>query len=95
MHLKLNSKHKLFCTCLNVQEFDDLPANTHVCPVCMGLPGELPVLNEGPLEKAVELGLALGCHIQEVSMFDRKSYFYPDLPMGFQITQLTKPTCID
>ncbi len=95
IHLKLNSKHKLFCTCLNVQEFDDLPANTHVCPVCMWQPGELPVLNEEPLEKAVELGLALGCHVQEISMFDRKSYFYPDLPMWFQITQLSKPTCIN
>lgn len=95
IHLKLNSTHKLFCTCLNVQEFDELPANTHICPVCTGQPGELPVLNEEPLQKAVELGLALGCHISPVSLFDRKSYFYPDLPMWFQITQQSAPTCID
>ncbi len=95
IHLKLNSKHKLFCTCLNVQEFDDLPANSFVCPTCMGQPGALPVLDEEALEKAVQLGLALGCHIQEKSLFDRKSYFYPDLPSGYQITQQAAPTNID
>ena len=64
-----------------MQDFDDLAPNTHVCPVCMGQPGALPVLNKEPLAKAIQLGLALHCHINEISSFDRKSYFYPDLPM--------------
>lgn len=78
-----------------MQEFDELGANTHICPVCTGQPGALPVLQPEPLEKALLLGLALQCHLNETSMFDRKSYFYPDLPMGYQITQQRKPTCID
>lgn len=95
IHLKLNSSTKLFCGCANVQEFADLSPNTHVCPVCTGQPGALPVLQPEALEKAIILGLALQCTIREESLFDRKSYFYPDLPMGYQITQQRKPTCID
>lgn len=95
VHIKLNSKNKLFCRCHNEQEFDDLIPNTHICPVCTGQPWALPVLNQEPLTKAVLLGVALGCHIQELSTFDRKSYFYPDLPMGYQITQQVHPTSID
>ena len=95
IHLKVNSPSKLFCACNNEQEFDDLEANTHVCPVCTGQPGALPVLQEWALAKAVQLGLALWCRVQEVSSFDRKSYFYPDLPMWYQITQQYAPTNID
>ncbi len=95
VHLKLNSPNKLFCRCKNEQEFDNLTPNTHVCPTCMGHPGALPVLNQEPLEKAVQLWLALQCDVPEISFFDRKSYFYPDLPMGYQITQLLQPTNVD
>lgn len=95
IHLKLNSPNKLFCSCPNIQDFDDLEPNTHVCPVCTGQPGALPVLSKEPLAKAIQLWLALGCHINEISSFDRKSYFYPDLPMGYQITQQYTPTNVD
>lgn len=95
IHLKLNSSTWLFCGCTNVQEFADLIPNTHVCPICTGQPWAMPVLQPEPLEKAVILGLALQCTIREVSHFDRKSYFYPDLPMGYQITQQWQPTCVD
>lgn len=95
IHVKLNSATKLYCGCANSQEFDDITPNTHVCPVCTGQPGALPVVQEEALGKAVQLGLALWCHVEEYSFFDRKSYFYPDLPMGYQITQYTKPTCIN
>lgn len=92
IHVKLNSPNKLFCRCKNEQEFDDLAPNTNVCPVCTAQPWALPVLNKEPLEKAILLGYALNCQIAEFSQFDRKSYFYPDLPSWFQITQLPMPT---
>lgn len=92
IHIKLNSPNKLFCQCANVQEFDDLQANTNVCPVCMAQPWALPVLNKEPLEKAIMLWYELNCQINEYSTFERKSYFYPDLPAGFQITQFEIPT---
>ena len=95
IHIKLNSTNKLFCRCKNEQEFDNLQPNTNICPVCTWQPWALPVLSLEPLEKAVALGLALNCQVNEVSMFDRKSYFYPDLPMWYQITQLYKPTNIE
>lgn len=95
IHLKLNSATGLFCGCANVQEFDALEANSNVCPICTGQPGALPVLQPEPLEKALLLGLALQCKLRDVSSFDRKSYFYPDLPMGYQITQQRQPTCVD
>ena len=95
IHIKLNSKTKLFCSCRNQQDFEELKPNTNVCPVCTGQPGALPVLQEEPLQKAVKLGLALNCHINKFSNFDRKSYFYPDLPMGYQITQLFQPTNVE
>lgn len=95
IHLKLNSATKLFCGCYNVQEFDALTPNTHVCPICTWQPGALPVLQPEALDKAILLGLALQCTIRDESSFDRKSYFYPDLPLGYQITQQWKPTCID
>ena len=95
IHIKLNSVNKLFCNCPNVQNFDDLEPNVNICPICTGQPWALPVLNKEPLEKAVLLGLTLWCKVNKYSRFERKSYFYPDLPMGYQITQLETPTNVD
>lgn len=95
IHIKLSTTTKLFCSCPNVQEFDGLEANTHICPVCMGHPGALPVLQQKPLRKAILLWCVLGCSINNYSQFDRKSYFYPDLPLGYQITQLYRPLNTD
>lgn len=92
IHIKLKSINKMFCQCKNEQNFDNLIPNTNICPVCTGQPGALPTLSEEVLEKALLLGKALNCKINEISTFDRKSYFYPDLPMGYQITQLYHPT---
>lgn len=91
VHVQLNTKSKLFCSCST--EFG-AEANTHVCPVCMGFPGSLPVMNKGALDKAVLTGLALGCDIQLVSRFDRKNYFYPDLAKAYQISQMFFPICL-
>ena len=91
IHCKLLTESKVFCRCRNEQDFDTLPANTHICPVCMGMPGALPTLSEESVIKAAALGVLLGCTQQTTSLFDRKSYFYPDLPMGYQITQFNKP----
>ncbi len=88
VHVQLNTKTKIFCNCST--EFG-APPNTHVCPVCMGQPGVLPVLNEVVLEKAVKAGLAMNCEIGRYSKFDRKNYFYPDLPKGYQISQFDYP----
>ena len=82
----------MFCQCKNEQNFDDLLPNTNICPVCTAQPGALPTLSEDVLQKALLLGKALNCKINKTSSFDRKSYFYPDLPMGYQITQLYHPT---
>ncbi len=92
IHLKIKSKTKIFCQCPNEQNFDVLMPNTNVCPVCTGQPGALPTLSTEVLEKSLLLGKALNCTINNISQFDRKSYFYPDLPMGYQITQLYHPT---
>lgn len=92
IHIKLNSDNKMFCQCKNEQEFGMLEANTNICPVCTAQPWALPVLNKQPLEKAILLWHELNCKINEYSWFERKSYFYPDLPVGFQITQLEMPT---
>ena len=75
---------------MNEQNFEHLAANTHICPVCTGQPGALPLLSHEVVQKAIALGLLLGCKINTVSGFERKSYFYPDLPMGYQITQFSK-----
>lgn len=91
-HAELKTKSKLFCPCPT--EFGGEP-NTHVCPVCLGLPGVLPVLNKHAVELAVKAGLALNCDIQRVSKFDRKNYFYPDLPKAYQVTQFALPICRD
>jgi aspartyl-tRNA(Asn)/glutamyl-tRNA(Gln) amidotransferase subunit B len=92
IHIKLKSLNKMFCQCKNEQNFDNLLPNTNICPVCTGQPGALPTLSHEVLQKALLLGKALQCKINEYSSFDRKSYFYPDLPMGYQITQLYHPT---
>lgn len=89
-HAELKTKTKIFCSCPT--EFSDKP-NTNVCPVCLGLPGVLPVLNKKAVELAVKAGLALNCEISHLSKFDRKNYFYPDLPKGYQVTQFPLPIC--
>jgi len=95
IHLKIKSATKLFCQCKNLQDFDTVLPNSNICPVCTGQPGALPVLSQDALEKSLLLGKVLWCTIHDKSSFDRKSYFYPDLPMGYQITQLYAPTCTD
>jgi aspartyl-tRNA(Asn)/glutamyl-tRNA(Gln) amidotransferase subunit B len=88
-HIQLNTTTKIFCSCKTDSWFD--PPNTNICPVCTGLPGVLPVLNRAVVEKAVLLAAAMHADIQPVSYFDRKNYFYPDLPKGYQISQYDKP----
>ncbi len=92
IHAQLLTASKIFCGCST--RFGAAP-NTHVCPVCIGLPGALPVLNRAAVEYAVKAGLALGCTIQETSVFARKNYFYPDLPKGYQISQYEQPLATD
>ena len=88
VHIQLNTETKLFCSCKNA--FGALP-NHHSCPVCLGQPGVLPVLNSGVVDRAVAMSLAIGAKVQEMSVFARKQYFYPDLPKGYQITQFDLP----
>ena len=92
IHMKLKSINKMFCQCKNEQDFDTLQPNTNICPVCTWQPGALPTLSEEVLQQSLLLGKALKCKINNPSKFDRKSYFYPDLPMGYQITQFYTPT---
>ena len=87
-HVQINSKTKAFCRCAS--RYGDEP-NANTCPVCMGHPGCLPVLNVAVVEKAVQLGLGLNCDVRRRSKFDRKQYFYPDLPKGYQISQFDEP----
>ena len=90
VHAELSTKTKIFCSCPT--EFGAEP-NTHVCPVCMAMPGALPVLNEKVVEYAVKAGLATNCEISRNSKNDRKNYFYPDTPRAYQISQFDKPLC--
>lgn len=90
VHAELSTKTKIFCSCKN--EFG-AEVNTNVCPVCMGLPGTLPVLNEQVVEYAIKMGHALNCKINGVTKQDRKNYFYPDLPKSYQISQFDIPLC--
>lgn len=87
-HVELATKTKIFCSCTT--EFGGDP-NTHCCPVCMGMPGTLPVLNRRVAEYATKACLALNCDITRYCKFDRKNYFYPDLPKAYQISQLYLP----
>ena len=88
-HVQINTNTKAFCGCST--QYGNEP-NTQTCPVCMGFPGTLPVLNKGVVKKAVTLGLGLNCAtLRLVSRFDRKQYFYPDLPKGYQISQFEEP----
>lgn len=90
VHVELATKTKIFCGCSTA--FGGAP-NTHTCPVCTGMPGSLPVLNKGVVEKAVAVGLATNCTITQNCKFDRKNYFYPDNPQNYQISQLYYPIC--
>jgi aspartyl-tRNA(Asn)/glutamyl-tRNA(Gln) amidotransferase subunit B len=92
VHVELATKTKIFCGCST--EFGGAP-NTHTCPVCTGMPGSLPVLNKGVVEKAIAVGLATNCKITQNCKFDRKNYFYPDNPQNYQISQLYYPICRD
>lgn len=90
IHVELKTNTKIFCNCPT--DFGGEP-NTHVCPVCLGLPGTLPVLNKKVLEYAIKAGLAMNCEIAHYSKFDRKNYFYPDLTKAYQISQFDLPIC--
>jgi aspartyl-tRNA(Asn)/glutamyl-tRNA(Gln) amidotransferase subunit B len=90
IHVQLKTRTKMFCGC--ELSFGD-PPNTHTCPVCLGLPGALPVTNERAIHHALLIGLALGCELAPRSLFHRKNYFYPDLPKGYQISQYDVPIC--
>jgi aspartyl-tRNA(Asn)/glutamyl-tRNA(Gln) amidotransferase subunit B len=91
-HVELSTRTKMFCGCPT--EFGAEP-NTQVCPVCLGLPGSLPVANAAAIEATIRIGLALNCRIAEWCRFARKNYFYPDMPKNFQISQYDEPLCVD
>ncbi len=92
IHTQLSTKTKMFCGCANVSSAKE--PNLYVCPVCLGMPGVLPVTNQKAVQMAVRAGLALGSEIADFSKFDRKNYFYPDLPKGYQISQFDQPICL-
>lgn len=92
VHVQLKTKSKAFCGCST--EFGSQP-NTQTCPICLGFPGSLPVLNEKALELAYKVGIALDCQIQPFTKFDRKNYYYPDLPKNYQISQYDLPLALD
>ncbi len=91
IHTELNTKTKMFCRCKN--DPDEKRPNVNICPVCLGHPGTLPVINEEAVRKVIRTGIATNCRISEHPRFDRKNYFYPDLPKNYQISQLYQPLC--
>lgn len=91
VHAQLLTRSKMFCSCAT--DYAGAPPNTRVCPVCLGMPGMLPVINRVAVEATVKTGLALNCKISELAVFSRKNYTYPDLPKGYQITQYDLPSC--
>ncbi len=93
VHAQLQTESKMFCGCC--ANYAAAPPNMHVCPVCMALPGALPVINRVAVEKTILAGLALHCRIPETAIFARKNYHYPDLPKGYQVSQYERPLCLD
>ena len=91
IHVQLKTKSKMFCSCPNI--FGDIEPNSAICPICMGYPGTLPVPNKKAIAWTQRIGAALNCELTKHSKFDRKSYFYPDLPKGYQISQFDQPFC--
>ncbi|HNY10481.1 MAG TPA: Asp-tRNA(Asn)/Glu-tRNA(Gln) amidotransferase subunit GatB [Candidatus Wallbacteria bacterium] len=93
VHVQLNTSTKIFCSCST--DYSGAEPNTHVCEICSGQPGVLPVLNKEVLGRAVKTGLAFNCQISRRTKFDRKNYFYPDLPKGYQVSQFDMPICVN
>jgi aspartyl-tRNA(Asn)/glutamyl-tRNA(Gln) amidotransferase subunit B len=91
IHIELKTKSKMFCNCKN--DPDEKHPNINICPVCLGHPGTLPVINQEAVRKTIKTGLALNCEISRHTFFERKNYFYPDLPKGYQISQYSTPLC--
>ncbi|MBN2394364.1 MAG: Asp-tRNA(Asn)/Glu-tRNA(Gln) amidotransferase subunit GatB [Anaerolineae bacterium] len=95
VHAQIHTRSKMYCACPVVEDTGDVPSNTQVCPVCLALPGTLPVVNRRAVEFGIMTGLALDCKINPVNVFARKSYFYPDLPKGYQISQYELPLAVN